>query len=214
MKPIVSLIIVSGLAIALLLGTGQNPFAKASFEYGIFRPYSGTLEEWPVPVLTVGSSQYLLVGPGKRGVTDVVKGSDRQGVELQGSLIQRGRHRMLELAPETFRPSGVTGEASSRVIKGQAQFTGEVVDSKCYLGVMNPGQGKVHRACAARCISGGVPAALAVDDRLLLLLGADDQPINRELLPFAGERITVRGELIHAGALEIFRISPADIRRE
>jgi hypothetical protein len=27
-------------------------------------------------------------------------------------------------------------------------LTGEIVDSKCYLGVMNPGQGKVHRDCA------------------------------------------------------------------
>ena len=34
---------------------------------------------------------------------------------------------------------------------------GEIVDSKRYLGVMNPGNGKVHRDCAVRCLSGGIP---------------------------------------------------------
>jgi len=39
---------------------------------------------------------------------------------------------------------------------GTQTLVGEIVDSKCFLGVMNPGQLTTHRACAIRCISGGV----------------------------------------------------------
>ena len=45
---------------------------------------------------------------------------------------------------------------------GKQTFVGEIVDSKCFLGVMNPGRLTPHRACAIRCISGGVPPVLLV----------------------------------------------------
>ncbi len=60
---------------------------------------------------------------------------------------------------------------------GAVTLTGEIVDTKCHLGVMNPGEGKVHRDCAVRCISGGAPPVSGADQegdtRLLLLTGAD-----------------------------------------
>jgi hypothetical protein len=34
---------------------------------------------------------------------------------------------------------------------GEFDLVGEIVDSKCYLGNMNPGNGKVRRDCAVRC---------------------------------------------------------------
>jgi len=43
----------------------------------------------------------------------------------------------------------------------QQKPVGEIVDSKC-LGVMTPGQLTTHRACAIRCISGGIPPVLHV----------------------------------------------------
>lgn len=214
MKPVVVSLLAISAGIAVVLAVGQNRFAPSSFEFGTFRPYTGTLEDWPVPLLSVGSSQYLLVGAGKHGVADVVKGLSGRVAALEGSLIHRGPYKMLELLPGSLRAQDSTGQPNSRVSKGQAQFTGEVVDTKCYLGVMNPGESKVHRACAARCISGGAPAALAVDGRLLLLVGVDGRPIHREILPFAGERVIARGEWIQAGNLEVLRLSASDIRRE
>lgn len=47
---------------------------------------------------------------------------------------------------------------------GEFTLQGEIVDSKCYLGVMRPGNTKTHRACAVRCIAGGVPPVLLVRD--------------------------------------------------
>jgi hypothetical protein len=79
---------------------------------------------------------------------------------------------------------------------GVVELAGEIVDSKCYFGVMNPGNGKVHRACAVRCISGGIPPAFAAKDasgaiRTLLLSGVD----SREILDLVAEPVTVRGRL-------------------
>ena len=85
----------------------------------------------------------------------------------------------------------VTGESWTAVF----QLTGEIVDSKCYFGVMNPGNGKVHRDCAVRCISGGIPPAFLVRDangQTVTLLLANWKP---ELLNHIAEPITIRGRL-------------------
>jgi hypothetical protein len=63
---------------------------------------------------------------------------------------------------------------------------------------MNPGNGKVHRDCAARCLSGGIPPALLVRDaggspRTVLIANW-----RRELLNRVAEPVTLRGRLAHA----------------
>jgi hypothetical protein len=65
---------------------------------------------------------------------------------------------------------------------------------------MNPGEGKVHRDCAARCISGGIPPALIAADRdggvrFFLLTGRGGVPINKEVLPVVGEPVRLVGTL-------------------
>jgi hypothetical protein len=83
---------------------------------------------------------------------------------------------------------------------------------------MNPGNGKVHRDCAARCISGGVPPAFLVFDaegesRVVLLTGADGRPLSHEILPFAGEPLEISGELVSANATLILKADPSGFRR-
>ena len=68
--------------------------------------------------------------------------------------------------------------AQEAVDLGEHTLRGEIVDIKCYLGVMKPAHGKPHRSCAARCISGGIPPVLMVKDRdgdtnYLLLVSAE-----------------------------------------
>jgi len=41
---------------------------------------------------------------------------------------------------------------------GNKKLRGEIIDPKCFFGVMKPGSGKTHKSCAARCLSGGIPA--------------------------------------------------------
>jgi hypothetical protein len=87
--------------------------------------------------------------------------------------------------------------------------TGEIVDSKCYLGVMNPGQGKVHRDCAARCLSGGIPPIFVTTDgrEQFLLVGLDGRALGRDALrEFVAEPITIRGDLLQQGESRLLKI--------
>jgi hypothetical protein len=114
---------------------------------------------------------------------------------------------MLELVPgsiERYAPAlpadGTPIPASNVEILGHAIFTGEIVDSKCYLGVMNPGRLEVHRACAKRCIAGGIPPMLAAhgdngQEAHVLLVKADGSPFGDAILPLVGETVTLEGRL-------------------
>jgi hypothetical protein len=209
MKRIVTSIVAGGAIIAAVVAHGQKSFPKAVFEFGLFRSYSGTLYDWPAPILIAGAKQYLLVGMGKHGVQPFVKQASGKAASFSGALIERDGVQMLEIAPDSLQvqPSQQPSAIGVRSL-GMVELTGEVVDTKCYLGVMNPGQGKVHRGCAARCISGGIPPALAMDGRIVLLIGSDDRQLGRELLPFAGERVRAKGELIQAGDIQALRTEP------
>src|SRR5262249_36092979 len=98
---------------------------------------------------------------------------------------------------------------------GTVTLTGEIVDSKCYLGVMNPGQGKVHRDCAERCISGGIPPIFAMSDgrEQFLLVALDGHALGRDALrEFIGELITIQGERIETGSMQLLKIDLRDLR--
>ena len=88
---------------------------------------------------------------------------------LKGTWIHRGDQEMIEVVPETVaNTTGADASAEHSIGAylelGETTPKGEIVDSKCYLGVMNPGNLKAHRACAINCIQGGVPPVLLVRD--------------------------------------------------
>jgi hypothetical protein len=101
---------------------------------------------------------------------------------------------------------------------GQQTLVGEIVDSKCYLGVMNPGALIPHRACAIRCISGGVPPVLLVLQSnapalCFLLVSRDGKPVNKQVLNLVAEPVQITGEVERQGDLLILRSDPATYRR-
>ena len=184
-------VVVAGIAILLVFA--QSPFAPAAFEFRDYRNFEGALLTKPYPALAApGELPWLLVGPGKHGVAPPV--ADGRSVRLRGERIYRDGDRMIEVVPGSLQDAG-PAIAVSEVALGAVRFTGEIVDSKCYFGVMNPGNGKVHRDCAARCISGGIPPAFLVRDaagRTQTLLLANWR---REWLDHIAEPITIRGRL-------------------
>jgi hypothetical protein len=209
-----------GVAIALALVTGQMPFANSAFEYGRMRGFEGIIEAQPYPTLLVarpgdvGSgdkhSRYLLVAPGKHGADSIVAGFDGKDVRLKGQLIYRESGTMIEIEPGSIVPlNSPPAPQAPTVDLGPITLTGEIVDSKCYLGVMNPGSGKVHRDCAARCISGGIPPIFVTLDgeEQFLLVGADGYAIVPDALrEFVAEPITMTGEALRRGETRILRV--------
>ena len=222
-------IVVLGLLVmtaALVLVVGQMPFASSAFEYGKVRSFEGVVVTRPFPTLLVTRpgqigaqdkySRYLLVAPGKHGADDLVATFDGKQVRLQGQLIYREGGTMVEITPGSIAVIDATPtvQATTRDL-GTVTLTGEIVDSKCYLGVMNPGQGKVHRDCAARCLSGGIPPIFISTDRheQLLLVGLDGLALGRDTLrEFIGEPITIRGEVLTRGDSRFLEIDPRSFR--
>ena len=104
------------------------------------------------------------------------------------------------------------------VALGRHRLRGEIVDSKCYYGVMKPASGKAHRDCAVRCISGGAPPAFVVRSTdesvlVLLLVGADGSSIAREVLDLVAEPVEIEGEVSRMGDRLVLAAAPAAIRR-
>jgi hypothetical protein len=191
---------------AAILIAGQAPFAYSTFEFRQYREFRGTLVAGPYPALAIPGQglPWLLVGPGKHGVGDLHELDGRE-VQLKGERIIRGQDHMIELQPGAIGASGHGGLSAATVDLDEVRLTGEIVDSKCYFGVMNPGNGKVHRDCAARCISGGIPPAFLVRDaggQTATLLLANWRA---ELLDHIAEPITIRGRLVRSyGRLTLY----------
>jgi nitrite reductase/ring-hydroxylating ferredoxin subunit/DMSO/TMAO reductase YedYZ heme-binding membrane subunit len=233
----------AGLVVGALLAAGHGPFRGGGFEYGTARRLEGVVTLRPQPMLRVARpgtlaglpvpvvSRYLLVAPGKHGATGLVAGLDGVEVAAYGTLIWRDGRTMLELAarpepldersrtspaPGSATPAGDGGDAGAPVALGRVTLAGEIVDSKCWLGVMVPGQGRVHRACAIRCLSGGIPPLfhVATDDGrdvALLLVGADGAPLGPVLLDRVAEPLLATGELVRHGDLLVLRAAPDDL---
>lgn len=205
-------------AVAILLVVAQQPFANSFFAYGHYHEYEGLILEEPHPTLLTPQGRYLLVAPGKHGIDRLVQGMNFRSVRLRASLIERAPDRMLEVVTDSIQVTGSSFTPVKSTSLGTVTLTGEIVDTKCYLGVMNPGSGKVHRGCAARCISGGIPPALLVRDnanasRVVLLKGAHRQSIHRHLLDFVAEPIQITGQLSHADGVFTLEFDPTTIRR-
>ena len=211
---------------ALVLVVGQMPFARSAFEYGKLTSLEGIVVTWPFPTLLVARpgqvgqqdkySRYLLVAPGKHGADDLMASFDGKQVRLQGQLNYREGGTMLEIAPSSIAviDTAPTIQEMTRDL-GTVTLAGEIVDSKCYLGVMNPGQGKVHRDCAARCLSGGIPPIFITSDgrEQFLLVGPDGRALGRGALrEFIAEPITIRGEVLARGDSRLLKIDPRSFR--
>jgi len=212
-------ILLAGTAAGALLIFNQPSFAPSRFESGEYRDYEGVMEEWPYPSLVTDSASFLLVAPGKYGVTEAVRGLQGKSIRLKGSLIQRAPDRMLVVPPGSVVTDASRPLYRTRSITdlGPITLRGEIVDTKCYLGVMNPGESKVHRDCAVRCISGGIPPAFLARDasgevKILLLVAADGRALNREVLRYVAEPLELSGHLLRAGSTLTLKAEPTQFR--
>ncbi|MEZ5040543.1 MAG: hypothetical protein R2828_11635 [Saprospiraceae bacterium] len=210
------------LVAAFVMVKGQRDFSTATFELGQLSVVSGILTTNPVPLLQVNQGQdidgqaviqsILLIGFGKHGAEAALeayaaeKKVDLEGkmLTLEGTLIYHDGKTLLELTngPESVLQVEPT-QPLRRNIKRLQTFTlvGEIADPKCYFGVMKPGEGKVHRSCAALCIAGGIPPVLKTrladgSTQYLLLKGKEGQAINERVLAVVGEAVQLSGQVV------------------
>ena len=202
------------------LALAQAPFADAAFEYGHPRPVAGRLIAHPYPMLEVAepgaTRRYLLAAPGKSGAAHLVAPFDGRAVSLLGTLARRGNTRLLEVVSITATDSAAA-PGSPQTDLGDFTLTGEIVDSKCWSGVMNPGEGKTHLDCAVRCLSGGITPLLVIRDgrgneRHLVLTDQRGAPMPRSLLPSVGRPVSVRGRVLREADLYFIRAASGAVQ--
>ena len=218
-------VVVAAIGFAL----AQRTIGAAVFEWGTLKTFRGFLKASPYPHLLVrrpgpkgGQSAYYLVAPFKFGLKEqTVKALDGKEVTLKGTLIYRGSQTMVEAQPDSLKTVSTAAAPSgeSNVVNlGRQTLVGEIVDSKCYLGVMNPGRLAPHRGCAVRCISGGIPPILLVRQEVgpplyFLLVSNDGRPVNKQVLDMVAEPVQITGEVVQQGELAIFRADPSTYKR-
>lgn len=201
---------------ATIFAITQKPSPNGTFEFGTLTEVTGTYFDAPFPMIRMkGASgtpkNILLLGYGKAGAWNFISsvekaiGRDLNGreVSLKGTLLYYNGKTLLELPPESkgnFKEKAAGLNKRQATGLGQVTLQGEIIDPKCYFGVMKPGRGKIHRSCAVRCISGGIPPVLVVNNEsgtadYYLITGKDGKPINASILPKVGKPISLQGTL-------------------
>jgi hypothetical protein len=202
----------------------QGTLAKdASFDFGNLQEFEGVLVKEPVPMLVGEKAVWYLVNPLKHGFDEeLAEKHHLHWVSLRGTLISREGRFMIEAIPASVRGlnkgSAKEHPLGAEVSLGEVTLKGEIVDSKCYLGVMNPGNLKPHRACAVNCISGGVPPVLLLRDgrgaaSYVLLVGEEGEAINEKIIPLVAAPVAVSGRLEKLGGQLVLYASPEEIVR-
>ncbi len=229
-KTVIALLLMALLA-PVVLAVSQRMIGESVFEWGTVKQFSGVFQARPYPCLLVprphsgtgqlAFSSYYLVKPLKHGIDpETAARLEGKSVTLKGTLIYRGNQTMIEVGDISTNsaPGPVSTASFPPVDLGRQTLTGEIVDSKCFLGVMNPGQLTPHRACAIRCISGGIPPVLLVRQKdgpavYLLLVSATGKPVNKDVLDRVAEPLEITGDVQRQGGLLILRADPATYRR-
>ncbi len=165
-------------------------------------------------------TRYLLSGTGKSTPRADVLEQVGQWVKLTGTLISRNQLSIIAVrgAEPVEPPADVTLNPADGNSLGSFSLTGEILDSKCYLGTMKPGQGKTHRACAIRCISGGVPAVFRVqnsrdDVMYFLLVDGQGQAVNDRVLDLVADPVRITGTVMQYDDLFVLEAEPSTYER-
>lgn len=231
-RRVVFALLLIALLVPVALAISQRMISTSVFEWGNVKNFSGILQTTPYPHLLVRRpgntdgqarfSTYYLVAPWKFGLKpEGLAPFDGKSVILKGTLIYRGSQTMIEVVNDSIHATNTAAPAltgQETIALGRQTLTGEIVDSKCFLGVMNPGQLTPHRACAIRCISGGIPPVLLVRQKggaaiYLMLVSADGKPVNQQVLDLVAEPVGITGEVERQGELLILRADPSTYRR-
>ena len=221
--PLIAAIVV---VLSVVLPTIHNQYSTGS--YTSSREYEGLLLDKPVPHLMIprqgntssdnAFSRYVLAGTRKTSVDPKILEFAGNWVKIKGIPVFRDGMTLLAVSA-TAKPEIIDPPQNQSLTPPQAKtlgnFTlaGEIVDTKCYLGVMKPGQLKVHRDCAIRCISGGVPPSLRVVDasgniEYFLLVDSDSQAVNSSILDIVADPVSVTGEVVQYGDLFVLKADP------
>ena len=199
---------VGGAALALAIGN-QDPGDGGRLPGRVTLTGEVRLEPYPMLRLPPDSTHpepwtVLAVMAGKNGAQNRLTGLDGETISVTGSFYERADQLLFEISGGQgelmpLHPVAGFSPTEARPI-GHHRLVGEIVDPKCHLGSMRPGQGKPHMMCGNRCMLGGIPPTLAVRSpdgvlSMVLLLGPDGAPALHEFLDWTSLPVALSGEM-------------------
>jgi hypothetical protein len=200
--------------VALAFSFSQDEFKNSSFELSTETKIVGIYHESPYPMLKVKLAEnefknIVLLGFGKSGVNPYLdeirkNNTNIEGMTLsiEGNLIYYNGKTLIQVTSD--EKVKIVSQQKSRITKAkkikESTFIGEIVDPKCYFGVMKPGKGKIHRSCAVLCIAGGIPPVFATTDnnkisKYFLITDLKGNPINDKILEYVGKPSRITGKV-------------------
>ena len=226
LKTILPLLLILTAIVAAAVSTEQPNPGTGVWDTGHELKLEGQLVPGPYPILRVKDSErtagirtWLLAEQGKIGVQNRVTALGVTGptdVIARGYRIERDGQGMLELIAganalvisETQTTSMPEQEKTPRK---HVSITGEIIDPKCWLGVMKPGFGKPHKACATLCIEGGIPPMFiwineSGSRTRALLLGPNGEQIVDRIRSRIADPITIEGNLETWDDLHVLKV--------
>lgn len=146
--------------LALALGSTVNDPGGGDFAGD--QDLTGVVVAEPYPLLVLdpdaahpNGHAVLLSGGGKQGVQEQAASLAGKRARATGAGFKRGTIDMM--VGVDLQPANGLATAPIATPLGAWRLTGEICDGKCVSGVMRPGNGLTHKACANVCISAGVP---------------------------------------------------------
>ena len=227
--------------VGLVLASFQKRFSTSSFEFGILTEVKGIYINNPLPMLKVvagkdiwGNASYItipLVGYGKHGAATAIMELEKEKntafnnkeLTLKGTLLYSDGKTLLQINKDEnpVMNIGATADNSLLPVKkdlGIQTIKGEIIDPKCYFGVMKPGEGKVHRDCAIRCILGGIPPVLKVmnakgEKNYYFIVGPNGEPMNEAVQDYVAEPVAIEARVVQQDDWIILYVTDKKINR-
>ena len=224
----IPLFMLGAVLFGLILPGWHNQFNSGKINGSV--ELEGLLVGEPVPHLivprpgdvssSVPFSRYILSGLGKTSPSASVLEQLDKWVKLKGTMVSRNHLSVIAVrsAEAIDAPENVTINPDRNTSLGEYSLTGEILDGKCYPGIMKPGQSKTHKACAIRCISGGVPAVFRVENNrndvmYFLLADKQGQAVNDRILDLVADPIRITGNVMQYDDMFVLQADPATYER-
>lgn len=185
--------------------------------------FTGVLLADPYPTVVTDSGVYYLVLPTKHAVSvEDVAAMHLNSVDIVGSVIEDPNQPVAMIAVKNVDAISSTGVINADPLQlasasNPVTLRGEIIDSKCAFGAMNPATLKPHRACAIACLTGNIPPVLLVrhdggtSATHYLLVDDQGHSMKEIALEFAALPIEVSGTVSSIGDWNILRASPESI---
>jgi len=225
--------IIAFIAIAAVFALTQNKLKNSAFELTTATKIMGVYHESPYPMLKIQTAEntfksVVLVGFGKSGanpflknIKDTEKELEGKVLQIEGNLIYYNGKTVLQITDDQkvslVKNVANPGIPPIKTIEKDITLKGEIVDPKCYFGVMKPGKGKIHRSCAVLCIAGGIPPVLATSDannisEYYLITDEKGNAIHKDILPYIGKPSLLKGTVVQMEDWYQLQINVQDIQ--